>query len=79
MYYTHILRSPTGRYYIGSTGDMEAGLRAHNSGKVRSTKAFAPWEVVRLEEFHTCTEARERELQLKSFKGGDAFRKLVSG
>ena len=78
MYYVYIIRSiPAGRYYTGSTGDWRGRLRQHNSGKVRSTKAYTPWELVHLEEHQDRTEARKRELQMKRFKGGDALRRLV--
>ena len=78
MYYVYIIRSiPAGRYYTGSTGDWRGRLRQHNSGKVRSTKAYKPWEMVRLEEHQDRTEARKRELQIKRFKSGDALLKLI--
>ncbi len=57
------------------TEDVVARLAAHNSGKVRSTKAYVPWELVYMEEFSTLREARARELFFKSGHGR-AFLKL---
>jgi len=38
MAYVYILKGTTGRYYIGSTQDLENRLERHNSGMVHSTK-----------------------------------------
>ena len=78
MYTVYILRSvKTGRFYIGSTGDVEKRLEEHNSCGVRSTKAYVPWKIVWTEEQLTRTEALQRELQIKSYKGGIAFQKIL--
>ncbi|MEM1323850.1 MAG: GIY-YIG nuclease family protein, partial [Bacteroidota bacterium] len=38
MYFTYILKSTiNNRYYYGHTKDLQARLKAHNAGKVRST------------------------------------------
>jgi putative endonuclease len=58
-------------FYKGSTHDDNPGSRseAHNSGYVRSTKAGVPWELVHAEFFKDMTEARRRELFLKTGAG----------
>jgi len=43
----------------------------------KSTKNFRPWEIVYKEFFDTKQEAYRRELQIKSYKGGQAFKKLL--
>jgi putative endonuclease len=78
MYFVYILRSiKLCRYYIGHAHDINIRLARHNKGLVRSTKFGAPWEIVHIETFKTKQEAYRRELQIKSYKGGDAFKKLV--
>jgi len=78
MYYVYIIHSVSAeRYYIGSAEDWGKRLKRHNGGQVRSTKAYVPWELAHVEEYPDRTEARKRELQLKHFKSGDAFRNLV--
>ena len=57
------------RYYIGSTRDLEKRFKAHKAGKVRSTKAYRPWEIFYTEEFGTYSEARKRENFLKTGAG----------
>ena len=69
MFYVYILRSErTGRYYIGSTGDVLNRVEQHNAGMSKSTKAFRPWRLIYQEKFETLTDARNRESQLKSWK-----------
>ena len=78
MYYVYILKSEvSGRYYVGSTGDLESRIKKHNYGSTRSTKPFRPWVLVYKEEFESRTEACKRENQIKRFKSGKAFKRLV--
>ncbi|MFA6132096.1 MAG: GIY-YIG nuclease family protein [Patescibacteria group bacterium] len=79
MFNTYILFSEKhDRYYIGSTSDINTRLQRHNAGATASTKPFRPWVLVYEEKFETKTEARKRENQIKKYKGGRAFKKLVS-
>ena len=79
MYFIYIIESLIViRYYIGSTENLEIRLSAHNSGKVKSTRAYKPWELVYTERFDTKSEAIKRERQIKSYKGGNAFKKLLN-
>ena len=64
-------------FYVGSTGDIERRLKEHNIGKNQSTKKFRPWVLVYKEDFVTKTEARKRENQIKGYKGGRAFHRLI--
>lgn len=78
MYYAYVLKSKnTGKYYIGSCENIEARLKRHNSGRNKSTKSGVPWVLVYREIFSTRQETYKREFQIKSFKGGAAFRKLI--
>ena len=78
MYWTYILKSEKAvRYYVGSTDDVEARLARHNSGRNKSTKFGIPWKLIYSESFFTKQEAYRREFQIKSYKGGAAFKKLV--
>jgi len=78
MYYIYIIKSrKDGKFYIGSTADVEKRLLYHNSGKQRSTKNRIPFDLVFSESFENKTIALAREKQIKSFKGGRAFKLLM--
>jgi putative endonuclease len=67
MLIVYILRSEKdGRYYYGCTTDLEKRLKAHNTGRVRSTKSRRPLALHHSELFGTKTEALKRERFFKS-------------
>jgi putative endonuclease len=79
-YFVYILKSmKDGKHYIGSSADVNARLLYHNQGKQRSTKNRIPFVLIHTEEFTTKTEAKSREREIKSYKGGNAFKKLIEG
>ncbi|MBI3559178.1 GIY-YIG nuclease family protein [Candidatus Gottesmanbacteria bacterium] len=78
MYFVYILISiNTGKYYIGSTNDLEARIIKHNSGGVFWTKIYRPWSLIYCEEYNTLSQARKREYQLKSWKKRKAIENLI--
>jgi len=78
QWFVYVLKSlKDGKYYIGYTSNLERRLEEHNSGKQRSTKHRAPFELVHYEVFHSKSDAIKREKQLKSYKGGEAFKRLL--
>ncbi len=78
MFYVYILQSKKdNRYYIGYTSDLKARLDFHNSGRQRSTRHRIPFELIYYEEFQTKQEALKREKEIKSYKGGNSFKKLA--
>ena len=79
MYTVYILQSITNNsYYIGHTNNIEDILKRHNSGSVTYTKKFVPWKLVYYEEYMTKSEAFKREMEIKKYKGGIKFKKLLS-
>ena len=79
MVYLYILKNAKGRYYTGITSlRPEERLLRHNKGDVYSTKFGRLWELIYTETFENFEQARGREKQIKSWKGGNAFRKLIS-
>ena len=78
MYYVYILQSTTThKFYIGSTSNISKRLSQHNKGKNRSTKNRGPFVIVYQESYQTRSQAFIRELQIKSYKGGYNFHKLL--
>ena len=79
-WWVYIIKSEkSGKYYVGYTESLERRLHEHNKGKNKSTRNKGPWVIAYTEEYKTKVEARRRELIIKSYKGGNAFKKLVSG
>jgi len=78
MHIVYILQSQINKkYYIGHTKNLDQRLKQHNSGKVKSTKNAKPWEIIYSEKYKTKSEAYRREIQIKAYKGGRAFRNLI--
>jgi putative endonuclease len=68
-YFIYILQSEkNGRYYIGSTSDIDDRLKRHNEGRSRYTKTGTPWKLVYKEELPNKTSALKRENYLKRQK-----------
>ena len=79
MFTTYILRNTSsGRHYIGSTNDIKRRLTEHNRGQTKSTNQNGTWILIHFEEFETAIEAKRREREIKTYKGGNAFKKLLS-
>ncbi len=80
MYNVYILRnSLTGRHYIGSTNNFPRRILEHNRGQTQSTRQKGFWELIYKEEFKNSIESKKRERQIKSYKGGNAFKELLAG
>jgi len=78
MFIVYILKnSITERHYIGSTNDLVRRLAEHNRGQTKSTRQKGIWEVIYTEEYSGSLEAKKRELKIKSYKGGNEFKKLI--
>jgi putative endonuclease len=66
MFYVYILKSKKdSNLYIGSTNDLKRRFKEHNDGKVYSTKARRPFEIVYYEAYKIEADARKREANLK--------------
>jgi putative endonuclease len=77
-YSVYILKSErTGKYYIGSTGDLKSRLRRHNQGRSTYTKRGIPWQVVYTEQFETRADAVKRERQIKKRKSVAYLKQLI--
>ncbi|HEY4525781.1 MAG TPA: GIY-YIG nuclease family protein [Candidatus Paceibacterota bacterium] len=76
--FVYILKSAkTGRYYIGSTNDLDCRLTEHNSGKTISLPGYVPLELVFTHFARTSREAREIERKLKLKKSRVIIDKIV--
>ena len=77
-YFVYVLWSAGGRcFYIGISEDPDKRLRQHNESGRGWSSRHRPWEMVHSERYDGYTEARLRELELKSQKGGEGFYRLT--
>ena len=78
MAFVYVLQSETtGRFYVGSTDDVERRLSEHMRGHSPATRGRGPWKLVLKEEFETLREARRRELEIKRWKSAKMIQALV--
>ncbi len=75
----YILKNRNNKYYIGITAlNPIERLKRHNKGYVCATKFSKPWDIVYSEKHLNYEDARKREEQIKSWHGGNAFKKLIA-
>ncbi|MBI2635332.1 MAG: GIY-YIG nuclease family protein [Parcubacteria group bacterium] len=78
-YYAYILQSlKNNDIYIGSTKNVIDRLKLHNSGKVKSTKAYRPWKLLEFGEYNSRNEAVRRERFLKSHQQKEIIKRKHS-
>ena len=74
----YILQSKkNGKYYIGSTNNLDRRIAEHNSGKTRSSKYLRPLRLVFKKEFEALKKAREIESKLKKLKNRNIIDTIV--
>ncbi len=76
MDYVYLLLSEKdGGFYTGSTNDLKRRVYEHTSGNVRSTKNRRPLKLIYYEACLNETDAKQREIYLKSGMGKKYLRK----
>ena len=74
----YILQSlRNGRYYTGSTDDMDRRFVQHDSGKVLATQGIRPLEVRVFIPCQDLVEARKFEYRLKRYKSRVVLEKVI--
>lgn len=80
MYYVYILKSmKDGGFYIGCTKNIKRRISEHNKGKTLSLKNRRPLVLVLSEKYDNVNIAYAREREIKSYKGGNEFKKIIKG
>ena len=71
MHYVYILCCADGSFYVGSTHNLQARLKAHNNGRGAAyTFKHGPVRLVYSETFQSEPDALKRERQLKHWSRG---------
>jgi len=77
-FYVYAIKSVNSNYiYVGLTNNPERRIDQHNKGHNKTTKPYAPFETIYLENAGTRTEARAREKYLKSGAGKEFLKSLI--
>lgn len=66
-----------GKYYIGSTNNIEGRLERHLLSKIGFTSKAKDWRLKYFEVFETRLEALSREKQIKKWKSRKMIEKLI--
>ncbi len=68
-YYAYMIKSlSTGKYYYGSTSNLEKRLLSHNTTQNRSTRGKGPWVLIAYCEYDDKSDAIHTEKKFKSYK-----------
>jgi putative endonuclease len=79
MYYVYILQSQkNAELYKGMTGDLKRRLKEHNTKSSTFGGANGPWKLIYYEAFANKEDARREELFLKSGKGKQRIKYLLT-
>ena len=79
-YFAYVLYSSEhGRYYVGSSADLQKRLLSHNDPRNSGwTKRYAPWEIIYTEKFDNKHDALIKEKWLKSGVGREFIKVFYS-
>jgi predicted GIY-YIG superfamily endonuclease len=78
MGFLSILHSQaSGRFYIGSTDNLDRRVAEHERGKILASRGRGPWTLAYSEKFTALAEARRRELEIKRWKSAKLIRQKV--
>lgn len=79
MYYVYVLQSlkDENYLYIGYTSDLKERFKNHNLGKIRSTISRGPYSLIYYEAYKSETDARQREVHLKTHQQRDLLKQRV--
>ena len=62
---------------MGISENVNERIIKHNSGGVKSTKSYAPWEIIHTEDVGTYKEATKKEKYYKSSAGRRKLKELL--
>lgn len=77
MAWVYILKTKSGKYYVGSTVDLEKRLKHHQTGHTPTTKRLKAEIILLSQEFESLAEARSIERKIKSLKRRDYIEKMI--
>jgi putative endonuclease len=76
-FFVYVLVNSSKKIYISQTNNIFVRIERHNSGLVRSTAPYRPWNLLLFEEFETRNEAIIREKALKGEQGREYIKNIA--
>jgi len=73
----YIFQNEAGRYYVGSTSDLDKRLKHHVGGYTPSTKRLGKIELFFSQKFTSLEKARGVERWLKKMKRRDYIERII--
>ena len=75
--YVYILRDEKGRFYVGSTSDIQRRIKQHFAGHTQTTLNMREPKLVLSQEYENLETARRIERKIKKLKRKDYIEKIV--
>lgn len=76
-YYVYILKNEAGKFYVGSTNNLERRIKQHLYGHSQTTKAMRNPKLVLAQEYSSLQTARKIERKIKKLKRKDYIEKMI--
>ena len=76
--YVYILKDKTGRFYVGSTDNLERRLKQHKNGHTQTTRNMNDFEIALNQEYESLNLARKIETKIKKLKRKDYIEKIIN-
>ncbi len=73
----YILKSLSGRFYIGSTDNLERRLHQHDLGHTQTTRNMKSYKLVFKQDYSSLKLARTIERKIKNLKRKDYIEKII--
>lgn len=77
MAWVYILKSKSGKFYVGSTANLDKRLLHHFGGYTPSTKRLHVMSVALAQEYETLKNARSVEKKIKNLKRHDYIEQML--
>lgn len=75
--YVYILKDAKGRFYVGSTVDIQKRVKQHAHGHTQTTRNMQKPNLVLVQEYGSLELARKIERRIKGLKRKDFIEKMV--
>ncbi|KKU57547.1 MAG: hypothetical protein UX81_C0033G0003 [Parcubacteria group bacterium GW2011_GWA2_47_12] len=75
--YVYILRDQRGKFYVGSTSDIERRIKQHFSGHTQTTRNMKELKLIFSQEYESLEIARRIERKIKKLKRKDYIEKMI--